>query len=333
MGEIHLSLLTSAGGEGAEVVYALRNTPTLANMILNNIGEAGQVKRKIYQRRLPENPNKDYYYIIRDTGNAEALLVEYGFIDNVKDAAKLRNNLENYVEGVVKAIADYANYPYTPPGEVSGYYTVKRGDTLYKIANQFNLSVAELKALNNLTSDTLKIGQKLNVSSSMEPPIPEPQIPQNEFIYKVQKGDTLYKIANDFGTSVDELKNINNLTSNTLMIGQELLIPGISAPEEEMDEYSIYTVKKGDSLWAIAKNYNISVDDLINLNNLTDLTLQIGDQLKVPQKDISENIYTVKSGDTLWSIARENNVSVSELKEANNLSSNLLSIGQQLILP
>ena len=57
--------INAGGGEGAEVVYALRNDPTLAQSILDNIEKKGQKKRKIYQRRLPENPSKDYYYIIR----------------------------------------------------------------------------------------------------------------------------------------------------------------------------------------------------------------------------------------------------------------------------
>ena len=75
-------------------------------MILDNIGEAGQKKRKVYQRRLPEDPSKDYYYIIRETSPMESVLVEYGFIDNSADQKKLQNNLEDYVEGVVKAIAE-----------------------------------------------------------------------------------------------------------------------------------------------------------------------------------------------------------------------------------
>ena len=79
-------------------------------MALDNIGEQGQIKRSIYQRVLPENPSKDYYYIIRETGNTEPLLVEYGFIDNKNDIEKLTNNLEDYVEGVVKAIAYYTGY-------------------------------------------------------------------------------------------------------------------------------------------------------------------------------------------------------------------------------
>lgn len=131
--------INAGGGEGAEIVYALRSNPTLAQMALDNIGEAGQIERKVYQRRLPENPNKDYYFIIRDTGNLESLLVEYGFIDNANDAYKLRNNLTDYVEGVVKAIANYAQVPYNPPFTdiTEGYYTVKSGDKIFMGNNEY----------------------------------------------------------------------------------------------------------------------------------------------------------------------------------------------------
>ena len=60
-------------------------------MALDYIGEAGQIKRKAYQRRLPENPSLDYYYIIRDTGNAESILIEYGFISNTSDLEKINS--------------------------------------------------------------------------------------------------------------------------------------------------------------------------------------------------------------------------------------------------
>ena len=155
--------INAGGGEGAEVVYSLKNSPTLANLVLENIGNAGQLKRKSYQRRLPENPNKDYYYILRETGATEPILVEYGFIDNGKDAEKLRNNLKDYVEGVVKAIADYTGYPYIPKEniEAKDYYIVERGDTLYSIARRLNISIEDIRKINNLKSDILSIGQKL----------------------------------------------------------------------------------------------------------------------------------------------------------------------------
>ena len=116
--------MNAGGGEGAEIIYALRNDDTLSTMALNNIAAAGQVVRNVYQRVLPENPSKDYYYILRETGNTEPILVEYGFIDNARDANRLKNNLERYVEGVVKAIADYAGYQYTSPTE-DNYYIVQ----------------------------------------------------------------------------------------------------------------------------------------------------------------------------------------------------------------
>ena len=66
--------INAGGGEGAEVVYPLRTSSILPKMILDEIGAKGQVKRKIYQRTLPENPSKDYYYIMRDTPNITTLL-------------------------------------------------------------------------------------------------------------------------------------------------------------------------------------------------------------------------------------------------------------------
>ena len=90
----------NAGGngmaEGAEVIYALRNKDTLAKKILDELEKQGQLVRKYYQRRLPSDYNKDYYYMLRNTPNTEALIVEYGFLDNASDANKLKNNYKKY---------------------------------------------------------------------------------------------------------------------------------------------------------------------------------------------------------------------------------------------
>lgn len=311
--------MNSSGGEGAEVVYALRNNDTFANMVLDNIGDQGQVKRKVYQRRLPEDPSKDYYYIIRETEPAESILVEYGFIDNQKDLNKLQNNLTDYAEGVVKAIANYTNTPYTSPGQSSpsdNYYTVARGDTLWSIANKFNIPVDTLKSMNNLTSNTIFIGQQLKVPSS-------------DTVYIVQKGDSLWSIANKFGITVDELVNYNNLSSLTIQIGQELRIP-----TEVTQNPVIYTVQRGDTLWSIANKYGITVDELVNYNNLSSTTISIGQELKIPTGEVANpTTYTVQNGDTLWSISRKYNVSVNDIIQANNLSSSVLQIGQTLTIP
>lgn len=146
-------------------------------------------------------------------------------------------------------------------------YTVKKGDTLYGIAQKFNLSVDELKKLNGLTNNTLSIGQKLKISSSEK---------DTDTTYTVLKGDTLYGIANKFGVSVNNLKDINNLVSNTLSIGQVLKIP--SGTNNKIT----YTVKKGDSLYSIARTYKTTVDELKRLNNLKSNTLSIGQTLILP---------------------------------------------------
>ena len=141
------------GGTGAEVIYALRNDSRLANSILNNIGDTGQNMRRVYQRRLPSNSTKDYYYILRDTGNTEPVIVEYGFIDNPNDVIKLQNNLTDYVEAVVKAVSNYIGIEYKEPGFndlTNNTYTVVAGDTLYSIASNFGVSVVDLIYLNNL---------------------------------------------------------------------------------------------------------------------------------------------------------------------------------------
>ena len=322
--------INAGNGEGAEIVYALRNSPALAQMALDNIGLAGQKIRKIYQRRLPENPSKDYYYIIRDTEPLESILVEYGFIDNTNDSNRLKNNLNNYVEGVVKAIADYLNVSYSEPNTsniIDEVYVVKKGDTLYSISRLYNIPVSELKEINNLTSDQLSVGQKLYLV-----PLQIDIIPSEYIDYVVEKGDSLSKIANMFNTDVNTIKDINNLTSNTIYVGQTLRVPSNIVVDNNINSGK-YIVEKGDSLWKIAKKFNTTVDNLISVNNLSTTMLKVGDVLKIPNTVDITNKYTVKSGDSLWSIARSFNTTVDELKNINGLSSNLLSIGQELIIP
>ncbi len=319
--------INAGGGDGAEVVYALRNNDRLAKSILENIGAAGQNMRKYYQRRLPSDPSKDYYFIQRDTGNLQSVLVEYGFLDSKGDDVEiLKTKNLDLVEGVVKAIADYIGVTYIPPVG-SNTYVVKKGDNLYSIANNYNISVEELKNLNNLTSNILQIGQVLN--------LPTKETPSEYEVYIVKKGDSLYSIANKFNVNVDDIISLNNLGTTLLQIDQQILIP-----KKEVDEKSIYIVKKGDSLYSIAIKYGLTADDLKKANNKTSNVLQIGEQLYIPgltteiEEPKSEEItYIVQLGDSLWSIAKKYGINVNDLKSYNNLTTNLLQIGQKLLIP
>lgn len=333
--------INAGGGEGAEVVYALRNSSALAREVLENIGAAGQKTRKYYQRRLPEDTSKDYYFIHRLTGRTEPLLVEYGFIDNPSDLRKLQNNLLDYGEGVVKAVTEYLGYNYVPLSDgASSFYVVKVGDSLYKIANQLGVSVAELKRANNLNSDSLSIGQKLIIPTK-EVQVPTTTPPASDYInYTVKSGDSLYKIANQYGISVNDIIEFNELPSTVLSIGQQLLIPSMNVnqqPDSSMGG-QYYTVQSGDSLYKIANQYGVTVDEIINLNGLTSTLLNIGQQLLIPNgnlEDIDKNVvkYTVKSGDSLYSIARNYGVTVNQIRQLNNLTTDILSIGQVLSIP
>ena len=306
--------INAGGGDGAEVIYALRNKNTLSNLILQELENEGQNIRKAYQRRLPSNTAKDYYFMQRDTGNTESITVEYGFLDSTgDDVNQLKNNWQNYAEAVVRAITEYLNLTYVPV-EGSGYYTVKSGDSLWSIAKKKNVSVNELKEANGLTSNTLSIGQVLKIPKEIE----EPEVDTNTYI--VKKGDSLYKIAQNNNTTVSELIELNNLTSTNLSIGQRLKLP--------TQVFNTYVVKSGDSLYKIARENNTTVDVLKDINNLTSNILSIGQVLKLPGEEA--NTYTVKSGDNLYQIARQYNTTVSNLMMLNNLPSTNLSIGQIL---
>ena len=313
--------INAGGGDGAEIIYALRNNDTFAKKIANEFENAGQNVRKYYQRRLPSNPAKDYYYIMRDTPNNETVIVEYGFADSTgDDISQLKNNWEKLAEAVTKAIVEYAGGKYVAPLD-SNYYTVKSGDSLWSISRKFGITVDELKNANNLSSNLLSVGQNLI--------IPGKKLDATGEEYVVKKGDSLYSIAKKYNTSVDNLKSINNIITDSLAIGQIIKLPEKSS----MDNNS-YIVKKGDSLYSIAKTYNTTVDKLKEINNLTSNALAIGQVLKLPNSDMSENVvYTVKKGDNLYSIAREYGTTIDAIKKLNNITSNTLSIGQKLLLP
>lgn len=283
-------------------------------------------------------------------------------------------------------------------------YTVVSGDSLWAIANRFDTTIAEIKSLNNLTSDNIYIGQQLRIPGQVETtvnetqpveveettvtndendvetsdtnagtveepvtdnetadgtittdvdpetaaptpePIPEP-IVQEDVTYIVSPGDSLSVIAKRYETTVDALKERNNLSGDTIYVGQKLFIPTevneTAAPTEELAPpvTVTYTVKSGDSLSVIAKNYNVTVDAIKQANNLTADTIYVGQNLNIPssngsvQAEPTYTNYTVVSGDSLFLIAQRNNTTVSAIKTLNQLQTDNLYIGQTLKLP
>jgi len=271
--------LNAGQGDGAEIIYALRNNDNFSKIIADNMLLAGQNVRKYYQRRLPSNPSKDYYFILRDTANNEAILMEYAFLDSPKDDVnQIKNNYEGLAEAMVKSIAEYLGVKYTQPTlNDDNYYIVQKGDTLWKIASKFNLSVDKLKDINNLNSNLITIGQKLIVSDDNKSNV----IPKNNVvIHTVVKGDTLWDLARKYNTTVDRIKQLNGLTSNLLQIGQKLIVRDDASSSSESNLFT-YTVQKGDTLYSISRRYNTTVSDIVSLNNLKTTTLSIGQKLLI----------------------------------------------------
>ena len=291
-----------------EIIYPLRNSDALPSLIANNLETNDINISKYYQRRLPSDTIFDYYSVIRNTAPNETLIIEY---NNPTDYQKT-------VDIIVDTIALYL-------GSSANTYTVQKGDSLYQIAKKFNTTVDEIKRINNLKTNTLSIGQKLKI-----PVIKEPSTAPATDTYIVQKGDSLYQIAKKFNTTVDEIKRINNLKTNTLSIGQKLKIKEIKDSSISTD---IYIVQKGDSLYQIAKKFNTTIEKLKELNNLKNNMLTIGMELLVPLSNEEYIIYKVKKGDSLYQIAKNYNTTVDELKKLNNLSTNNLSINQELKIP
>lgn len=209
-------------------------------------------------------------------------------------------------------------------------YTVEAGDNLYDIAEKFGTTVDKIKKDNDLKSNTLTVGtvliidDKKKISSIEECYGLDFDVPLSS-TYVVQSGDSLYSIAKKFGTTTDKIKQLNNLNNNTLSVGQEIVIPSVA-----LSEVTIYKVQSGDNLYDLAKKFGTSVSELKDLNNLKSDSLSINQELKVPAVNIGETTYTVKSGDSLYSIAKKFNTNVDSLKKKNGLGSTMLSIGQVL---
>ncbi len=191
------------------------------------------------------------------------------------------------------------------------YGSVNNDDDAYKIKNNYeDIAEGVIKAIADYSNVTYY-------------PVDE------DNYYIVKKGDSLWAIASKFGTTVDKLKKMNNLTSNILTIGQLIKIKD-NTIEENTNKIS-YTVKKGDSLWAIANKYDTTVDQIKSANNLNSNNLSIGQILIIPSTT-NYITYIVVKGDSLWAIAKKYNTTVDNIKKLNNLSSNNLSIGQKLLI-
>lgn len=143
--------------------------------------------------------------------------------------------------------------------------------------------------------------------------------------YTVQAGDTLWKLANRYGTTVSELKVLNGLKSDYLFVGQKLSIPTAEAG------LTTYYVQPGDTLYKLSLRFGTSVSELQRVNGLSSSALQVGQRLLIPAS--GSDTHTVQRGESLYLIAQRYGISISDLKQANNLTSDVIYAGQRLVIP
>ena len=246
---------------GVEIVYSLRDDNSLVNKIEKGFNDNDILVNKVNQRRDENDTSLDYDDLLKNVNLVKTIIIYYGYINNSNDLNNLQNDYEKYGEAVVSGIANYYGIPYSyNKGDI---YIVEKGDSLWSISRKFNMTVEELKRINNLTSNLLTIGQVLRINNNF-----------NNNIYVVEKGDSLWSISRKFDMTVEELKRINNLTSNLLTIGQVLKINNNSTN-------NIYVVEKGDSLWSISRKFNTTVEALKRINNLSSNLLSIGQIIRI----------------------------------------------------
>lgn len=323
------------------IVYSMYDKTNLATEIYNMLKEGKLNVSLPITKILPADWEKDYHFIHRELNHHPTVILDCFFdINDPEDHCGLFSYL--IVEAILKHIQQK---------EERSSYTIKKGDSLYSIASLNNTTVDEIKSLNNLSSNLLSIGQIIELPDLYET--------KDYFLYTVKPNDNLYAIARKYNTTVDTIKKLNHLTSTNLAIQQVLKIPLMEKEETSISipTYTNYTVKKGDSLYSIAKAFHTTVNAIMKDNSLGTTTLSIGQILKIetqkeepvtqeacygdPEKieeleDInSENkiSYTVQKGDSLYLISKKFNTTVGEIIQENNLKSTTLSIGQTLTIP
>lgn len=244
-------------------------------------------------------------------------------------------------------------------------YKVTKGDSLWSISQKYNLSLDLILSYNNIKEkDILSLGQIIK--------IPQNNLPAADYnMHIVKKGETLWSIAQKYNLSVDLILATNNIANSELIsIGQEMKIPSHKNVVAETNivnqavidkknnninnninqlenaEPIVYTVKAGDNLWNISLKYGVSVEAIIEVNNLRDKDLlSLGQKLEIPaigggvsnsnqKQEPTIVTYTVVKGDTLWSISQRYDVKMSSIISVNNLKEiSRLSIGQEFKIP
>ncbi len=171
--------------------------------------------------------------------------------------------------------------------DLAFFHIVQAGETLFGIAKKYNVQVDGIKALNNLPNNDLKVGMRLIINPN------QPAIKPNEEAvvpgyHEVKQGETLYSISRLYNTTVNELKALNELETDTIRVGEELIVVplnGEKAKEEiandNPEEPVYHLVKEKETLYSLSRKYGVTPEQIRRLNNILDNNIPVGAKLRI----------------------------------------------------
>ncbi|MDY4942361.1 MAG: LysM peptidoglycan-binding domain-containing protein [Candidatus Limisoma sp.] len=288
---------------------------------------------------------KQKYYTVKRGDSLSSIAERFGVT-----VAQLRewNGIEadNINAGVRIAVDASASRRVSKPEVKTSTYTVKKGDGLGAIAERHGMTLQEIRELNGLKDNNIQVGQKLKVTGkASEERNEKPEVKTST--YTVKKGDGLGAIAERHGMTLQEIRELNGLKNNNIQVGQKLKVTG-KASEERSEKpeakSSTYTVKKGDSLGAIAERFGVTVDQLRDWNGIKGNNIQAGQKLTIGGKSKSSSkagssksakakSHKVRSGESLGVIAEKYGTTASAIRRANGIKGDNIRVGQTLKIP
>ncbi len=221
-------------------------------------------------------------------------------------------------------------------------HTVEKGNTLYNISQTYGVSKEDILQANpTLNTENIQLGEHLLIPIS-------PNKHQTTTYHITKKGETLYSIARDYNSSVAEIKQLNRMSDNVLSEGQYIKVPqksnnNTTIQQKPTKKKPYHIIRPKESLYAISKQWGVSVQKIMAENHLKTHHIKAFDTLWIPLEQGNTNAlsldsspfitHQVQASETLYSIARHYAVSIKEIKKYNHLINNDIKNGQSLKIP
>jgi membrane-bound lytic murein transglycosylase D len=227
------------------------------------------------------------------------------------------------------------------------YYKIKSGDTIGGIAELYNVRASDIRTWNGISGNKIVAGKTLKIYSDSYTGKKEKTATETSSgsytNYTIKRGDNLGAIAEQYGVSASDLRKWNGMSGSKIIAGDKLIIYTKSTTKKDVtttttvksDNYSYHRVKKGETISQISEKYKVSVSSIRNWNNLSGDKIIAGETLKIKKGGEiltgGRNYYhLVTRGESLYTIAKKYNTTIQKIKSLNNLSGSKIKAGQKL---